>query len=141
MKPSATSLIICAIAILLLCIANLVSAELFHSDSKRLKNTAMDIVVTETERQPRTSVVEIQVKTVGSSVGSSFFLLCSVRDLAQQRGRYHYIAKIEGQPSRNQMLIGFLRSSNETPAQLDSRLAGQQVLDLQQFAPICDKMQ
>ena len=127
--------------VLLLCVANLVSAELFRSDSKRLNNSTMDIVITETERHPRTSVVEIQIKTIGSSVGSSFFLLCSIRDLAQQRGRYRYIAKIEGQPSRNHMLIGFLRNATEAPEQLDTRLAGQQVINLQQFAPICDTMQ
>ena len=140
-KPTTASLTIGTSAILLLCIANFVYAELFRSDSKRLKNSTMDIVVTETERNPRTSVVDIQVKTVGSSVGSSFFLLCSIRDLAQQRGSYRYIAKVEDQPNRNQMLIGFLRSSTEAPAQFDPRLAGQQVLDLHQFAPICDRMQ
>ncbi len=117
-----------------------VSAETFRSDSKRFENSKMDIVVTETERHPRTSVVEIQIKTVGSSVGSSFFLLCSVRDLARQRGDYRYIAKVEEQPHRDHMLIGFLKSVTEPPEQLDSRLRGQQVIDLQQFAPICDKM-
>lgn len=100
----------------------------------------MDIVVTETERQLRTSVVEIQVKAIGSSVGSSFFLACSLRDLAHQRGNYRYIVKVEEQPQRNHMLIGFLQSATEKPEQLDLRLVGQQVIDLQQFAPICDEM-
>jgi hypothetical protein len=118
-----------------------VSAETFRSDSKRFKNSNMDIVVTEIERHPRTSVVDIQIKAVGSSVGSSFFLLCSVRDLAQQRGHYRYIAKAEGQPHPNHMLIGFLKSATDKPEQLDTRLMGQQVIDLEQFAPICDKMQ
>ena len=140
MNRLTASLAICT-TMLLLCVANLVSAERFHSDSKRLNHSTMDIVVTETERHPRTSVVEIQIKTIGSSVGSSFFLLCSVRDLAQQRGHYRYIAKMDDQPSRNHMLIGFLRNSTEAPEQLDTRLAGQPVIDLQQFAPICDKMQ
>lgn len=118
-----------------------VSAETFRSDSKRLKNTNMDIVITETERSQRTSVVHIHIKAIGSSVGSSFFLLCSVRDLAQQRGHYRYIVKVEGQPHLNHMLIGFLKSATDTPEQLDPRLKGQQVIDLEQFAPICDKMQ
>ena len=100
----------------------------------------MDIVVTETERHRRTSVVTIQIKTVGSSVGASFFLLCSIRDLAQQRGHYRYIAKVEDQPSRDHMVIGFLRSATEAPEQLDARLAGQPAIDLHQFSPICDKM-
>ncbi len=114
-----------------------VSAETFRSDSKRLKNTNMDIVITETERSQRTSVVHIHIKAIGSSVGSSFFLLCSVRDLAQQRGPYRYIAKAEGQPHPNHMLIGFLKSLTDKP---EPRLMGQQVIDLEQFAPICDKM-
>lgn len=118
-----------------------VSAETFRSDSKRLKNTNMDIVITETERSQRTSVVHIHIKAIGSSVGSSFFLLCSMRDLAQQRGHYRYIVKVEGQPHLNHMLIGFLKSATDTPEQLDPRLKGQQVIDLEQFAPICDKMQ
>lgn len=141
MNRSTTSLASCTIAILLLFVVNLVSAEPFRSDSKRLNNSTMDIVVTETERHPRTSVVEIQIKTIGSSVGASFFLLCSIRALAQQRGQSRYIAKVEDQPSRHHMLIGFLRSATEAPEQLDIRLAGQPVIDLQQFAPICDKMQ
>lgn len=118
-----------------------VGAESFRSDSKRFKHSTMDIVVTETERHLRTSVVDIQIKTTGSSVGASFFLLCSVRDLAQLRGHYRYVAKTEGQPHPHHMLIGFLKSATEKPEQLDSRLVGQPVIDLEQFAPICDKMQ
>jgi len=132
--------VVCLITILVILVPNLASAEPFRSDSKRLKNSTMDIVVTETERHRRTSVVTIQIKTVGSSVGASFFLLCSIRDLAQQRGRYRYIAKVEDQPSRDHMVIGFLRSATEAPEQLDARLAGQPAIDLQQFAPVCDKM-
>lgn len=111
-------------------------AELFRSDSKRFGNAKMDIVLTETQRLERTSIVEIQITAVGSSVGSSFFILCSLRDLARQRGPFRYIAKIEDHPRRHQMLVGFLASADEAPERLDSRLAGQQVLDLEYFAPI-----
>lgn len=127
--------------LLVLLTAASTGAETFRSDSTRFKNSNMDIVVTETERHPRTSVVDIQIKAIGSSVGSSFFLLCSVRDLARQRGNYRYVAKAEEQPSPNHMVIGFLKSATEKPEQLDLRLVGQQVIDLEQFAPICDKMQ
>lgn len=132
---------LCGTIILALLAAAPAIAETFRSDSKLSANSKMDIVVTETERHPRTSVVNIQIKTVGSSVGSSFFLLCSVRDLARQRGNYRYIAKVEEQPRRDHMLIGFLQSVTEPPEQIDARLRGQQVIDLEQFAPICDKMQ
>jgi len=84
--------------------------------------------------------VEIQIKTIGSSVGSSFFLLCSIRDLARQRGNYRYIVKVEEQPRHNQMLVGFLNNSDEAPELLDTRLAGQKVIDLEYFAPMCDTM-
>ena len=131
---------LCGTIILVLLAAAPAIAETFRSDSKLFANSKMDIVVTETERHPRTSVVNIQIKAVGSSVGSSFFLLCSVRDLARQRGNYRYIAKVEEQPRRDHMLIGFLQSVTEPPEQLDSRLRSQPVIDLEQFAPICDKM-
>lgn len=58
----------------------------FRSDSKRFGNSKMDIVITETDRQARTSVVDIQITAIGSSIGSSFFLLCSLPDLARERG-------------------------------------------------------
>jgi hypothetical protein len=35
----------------------------------------MDIVLKEVERRPRASLVEIKINSVGSSVGSSFFIL------------------------------------------------------------------
>lgn len=115
-------------------------AENFRSDSKRFGNSKMDIVLTETERLTRTSIVEIQITAIGSSVGSSFFLLCSLRDLARQRGSFRFIVKTERVPRYSQMLVGFLSSPTEPPEQLDPRLAGQPVIDLDYFAPICDKM-
>lgn len=115
-------------------------AESFRSDSKRFGNPKMDIVLTETERLARTSIVDIHITAIGSSVGSSFFLLCSLLDLARQRGSFRYIVKTERVPSYSQMLVGFLNSPTEEPAGLDPRLAGQPVIDLNYFAPICDKM-
>lgn len=118
-------------------------ARLFESDSKQLGNSKMDIVVREVERRPRASLVEIKTNSVGSSVGSSFFILCSLRRLAALRGDYRYIVKIEDQ-RRSQMLVGFLQGpeeplSNAGPEfkSLNPRKA---VIDLQQFAPICDSM-
>jgi hypothetical protein len=75
----------------------------------------MDIVLTESERLPRASVVDIEIKSVGSSVGSSFFIVCSLRDLARQRGGYRYIVKVERLPGRpHQMLVGFLESADDS---------------------------
>jgi len=118
--------------------------QLFESDSKRFSDGEMDIVVREIDRRPRTSVLQIDIKKIGSSVGSSFFLLCSVRSLAMQRGGYRYIAKVEEQPKTGQMIIGFLREASEDPQTLGAEFKSVDqtngVIDLQQFAPICDGM-
>jgi len=120
--------------------AHAAAPEGFRSDSKRFGSSKMDIVITETERHPRTSVLDIQVKAIGSSVGSSFFIACSLLDLARQRGNYRYIVKVEELPRRGQMLVGFLQSADEAPETLDARFAGHKGFDLEQFAPLCDKM-
>lgn len=120
--------------------ADQAAAGSFRSDSKRFGNPKMDIVISEVERESRTSVVDIQINKIGSSVGSSFFLLCTLRDLAHQRGGYRHIVKLEGKPRSGQMLIGFLNSATEPPEDLDKRFAGQQAINLEQFAPVCDTM-
>jgi hypothetical protein len=103
----------------------------------------MDIVLKEVERRPRASVVEIRINSVGPSVGSSFFILCSIRHLAQLRGPYRYIVKLEEHPKRGQMLVGFLGGAEESPASAGPefvRTGRDAVIDLEQFAPICDSM-
>jgi hypothetical protein len=118
--------------------------QLFESDSKKLGGSRMDILVKEIERRDRSSVVEVKINTVGSSVGSSFFLLCSLRQLAIERGGYRYIVKIEEQPKRGQMLVGFLRSPAEGLALLGKEFsaitAKDAVIDLEQFGEICAQM-
>lgn len=131
-----------------LCIAALaafaacnVQAQLFESRSAQT-GAKMDITLREVERRPRASVLAIEIRQVGSSVGSSFFILCSIRRLAQQRGGYRHIVKLEEHPARGQMLVGFLRSAADSPAGADPAFAvpGAQVVELEQFAPICDGM-
>ena len=116
---------------------------LFESDSKRFGNPKMDIVVAEVERRPRVSVLDIHIKAIGSSVGSSFFLLCSVRDLARLRGNFRYVSKIE-KTADGRMLIGFLQHAGEPTANLGPEFAAAggaaTEIDLEQFAPICDRM-
>jgi hypothetical protein len=117
---------------------------LFEADSKRLGNPKMDILVKEVERRERSSVVEVTIKSPGSSVGGSFFVLCSVRQLAQLRGNYRYIVKLDDTPGRGQMLVGFFRSADEDPLQVAPEFQGPHapaaVLDLDQFAAICTSM-
>jgi hypothetical protein len=119
-------------------------SQLFESDSKRIGNSKIDIVVKEIDRRARSSVIQIDIKAIGSSVGSSFFLLCSIRQLARQRGNFRFIVKIEEQPKPGQMIVGFLREANEDPAALGSEFQAlgksKETIDLEQFAPICDAM-
>ncbi len=102
-----------------------VTAQSFRSDSKRFGNSKMDIVITEMERQTRTSVVDIHITAIGSSVGSSFFLLCSMRDLAKERGNYRYITKAEEQPRRNNGLHEQHGAAGSAPGTTHRCCAGQ----------------
>jgi hypothetical protein len=125
----------------LLCATTPAHAQLFEADSKLLGASKMDIVIKEVERRPHSSVLDIKITSVGSSVGSSFFLLCSIRQLAQQRGNYRYVVKIEEKPKRGQMLIGFLRDRSESVSELGPEFAALEgskaVIDLDEFAQIC----
>ena len=125
----------------ILCGTSTAHSQLFEADSKRYGNPKMDIIVTEVERRPYSSVIDIKINSVGSSVGSSFFLLCSIRQLALLRGNYRYIVKVEEKPKRGQMLIGFLRNPSDKPSDLGSEFveidARKAVIDLDQFAEIC----
>ena len=132
--------ILAALVLSLIATATRADGPLFESHSKRDPNTKMDIVVKEIQRRPRSSVLEITIRSVGSSVGSSFFLLCTIRQLAQIRGGYRYIAKLEEHPERGQMLVGFLRAVDEPPANAGAELAASAAFDLEPFAPICDRM-
>ena len=130
--------------ILILLFAAPARAQLFESDSKRFGNSKMDIVVKEIDRRERSSVIQINIKAIGSFVGSSFFLLGSIRQLAHQRGNFRFIVKIEEQPKPGQMIVGFLREANEDPAALGTEFKAlgksNQTIDLEEFAPICDAM-
>jgi hypothetical protein len=112
----------------------------FRTSSKELGPGKMDIVVTEIDRRPRTSVIDVKINTLGSSVGSSMFIVCSLRKLAEERGT-RYIAKIEEHPKPGQMLIGFLHDATDDPATLGPEFTNvrrpEGVLDLKQFGPVC----
>lgn len=125
-------------ALALLLLSGAATAQRFIADSKHQGDGKMDIVIAETERGARTSLLDIRIGTVGSSVGSSFFIVCSLRVLARQRGDHRHIAKLEFGGARPQLLVGFLDRADEAPERIDARLAGQKVIDLEQFAPICD---
>lgn len=124
----------------LLLLFALPAAENFRADSRRFENSQMDIVISEAERLPKTSVLESRIKAIGASLGSSFFIACSQRDLARQRGNFRHVVKIDEQPRRGQMLVGFLNAADDPTEQQDVRVAGQPLIDLEQFSPICNGM-
>lgn len=135
--------VVCAAAAIAATDAAAQSPQLFEAHSAGQGSGRMDISIREIERRPRASVLSIEIRNVGSSVGSSFFLLCSVRKLAQARGASSHVVKLEETPQRGQMLIGFLRGAAEPPGNTDPAFAAApagraQVIDLEQFAPICD---
>jgi len=146
-KSSSNRFLACLIIAILIGIAlrtTPVWSQLFESDSKRFGNSKMDIRVKEIERRERSSVIQIDIKSAGSSVGGSFFLLCSIRDLALERGGYRHIVKIEEYPKPGQMLVGFLRGGDENPAILGPefrKISGRDaVIDLDKFAELCGKI-
>ncbi len=131
-------------AFALLCATTAAHGQLFEADSKRQgdsKMAKMDIVIREVERRPHASVIDIKITDVGSSVGSSFFLLCSIRQLAQLRGNYRYVVKVEEKPKRGQMVVGFLRDRSDRVSELGPEFASldasKAVIDLDEFAQIC----
>jgi hypothetical protein len=130
-----------AICLALSCVMKGAHGQLFEVDSKRQGYSKMDIVITEVERRPHSSVIDIEIASVGSSVGSSFFLLCSIRQLARLRGDYRYVVKVEEKPKRGQMLVGFLRNRSDSVSELGPEFASvgssKSVIDLDEFAQIC----
>ena len=116
--------------------------DLFIADSAPLAPGRMEIVVREVERRPRISIVQVEITKVGSSVGSSFFILCSVRQLAKARGATPHIAKIDLPGKGSRMAVGLLSGPGEPPAALGAEFAVEgakiDVMDLERFAPICD---
>lgn len=117
-------------------------ADLFFADSAPLAPGRMEIVVREVERRPRISIVQVEITKVGSSVGSSFFILCSVRQMVKARGATPHIAKIDLPGKGSRMAVGLLAKADEDPATLGAEFAAPgakvEVLDLERFAPICD---
>src|SRR5262245_50845647 len=119
------------------------AGQLFAADSKRLGDGQMDIVIQEVARRARSSVLEVTIKAPGSSVATSMFIACSLRQLAEQRGGHRHIIKVDDFPSRGQMLVGFLANPDEDPRDVDPdfpRLGPDAVLDLSQFAGLCAQM-
>lgn len=112
-------------------------SALWSSSSKDFGESASDFTLREVERRPMSSVLQLDIKNMGASVGSSMTIACMLARLAQERGGYRYLIKLEPRPSNhNQMLVGFSHKPNENPQSIDPELpASAMVVDLDAFGP------
>ena len=105
---------------------------------KRNDGTTWQVTVTETERAVRYSVLRITHEGRLPSVGSSFFIACSVLNLARERG-FRYVAQLE---TSGMLKIGFLDRLDDDPVKVVgvefTGLPAERKYDAEQFAPICD---
>ena len=99
---------------------DLPKAELWSASTKEFGERKMDISLKEVQRRLRSSVVQVDIKKLGSSLGSSMMIACMINQLADVRGGYRYIIKLDDRAENSsQMLIGFMRSAEEKPRSID----------------------
>lgn len=115
--------------------------QLFTANARAQGSQNVDVIVTEVERNERTSIVDVQFN-YGPSVASSVFIACSFAKLAKLRG-YRYTAQVENFGEEGRYLIGFIPSpSKEAIAALGAEFEKydvSQVIDNEMFEPICQR--
>lgn len=93
------------------------------SNSKDFGESRSDFTLREIERRPRSSILQLEIKNIGSSVGSSMIIACMMARLAEERGGYRYLVKVDSLPANpSQMLVGFSNKPNEKPQSIDPEL-------------------
>jgi hypothetical protein len=117
------------------------ATTLWSSSSKDFGESRSDFLLREVERRPRSSVLEMEIKNIGASVGSSMILACMLARLAEERGGYRYVVKVDSRAANpQQMLVGFSRKPGEKPQSIDPELpASAMEVDLQVFGPEFNK--
>ena len=141
MCAGATRALPAALLALGLACASAGAASLYSNttgEQKRSDGTTWKVTVTETAREARYSILRITHEGRLPSVGSSFFIACSVLNLARQRG-FHFVAQLETSAT---LKVGFLDSLEDDPAKVVgadfANLPRERKYDAEQFAPICD---
>lgn len=83
----------------------------------------------------------MEIKNIGASVGSSMMIACMMMRLAEERGGYRYLVKVDSLPGNpNLMLVGFSRTSHENPQSIDPQLPSSAMeVDLDVFGPEFNK--
>jgi hypothetical protein len=117
------------------------AAAQWTSHSKDFGDSRSDFIMREVERRPRSSVVHVEVKNIGASVGSSMILSCMLARLAEERGGYRYVYKKDSTTANGyQMLVGFSRAPTTKPQQIDAELPSTAPeIDLDIFGPEFNK--
>jgi hypothetical protein len=117
------------------------ASTLWSSSSKDFGESRSDFLLREVERRPRSSVLEMEIKNIGASVGSSMIIACMLARLAEERGRYRYLVKVDARAANpGQMLVGFSHKPGERPQSIDPELpASAMEVDLEVFGPDFNK--
>ena len=117
------------------------AASLWSAQSKDYGSGNADFTLREIERRPNSSVLQLDIRIRGSSVGSSMITACMLMRLAQERGGYRYLVKIDALPSNpKQMLVGFSHVANVKPQTLDAELSDSAMeVDLELFGSDLNK--
>ena len=117
------------------------ASTLWSSSSKDFGESRSDFLLREVERRPRSSVLEMEVKNIGASVGSSMIIACMLARLAEERGRYRYVIKVDSRAANpKQMLVGFSHKPSEKPQSIDPELpASAMEVDFEVFGPDFNK--
>lgn len=117
------------------------ASPLWSSSSKDFGEGRSDFLLREVERRPRSSLLEMEVRNIGASVGSSMIIACMLTRLAEERGRYRYVIKVDF-PDTNpeRMLVGFSHKPSEKPQSIDPELPDSAIeVDLEVFGPDFNK--
>lgn len=109
----------------------------WSSSAKDFGESRSDFILREVERRPQSSVLQLDIKQIGGSVGASMITACMMIRLAEERGGYRYLVKLDKRATNpGQMLVGFSHQPNPAPQSIDPELpASTPVLDLDTFGP------
>ncbi len=95
----------------------------WSSSSKDFGESRSDFTMREVERRARSSLVQLDIKNIGGSVGSSMIIACMMARLAEEHGGYRYLVKDDSRPGNpGQMLVGFSHKPHEKPQSIDPEL-------------------
>lgn len=113
---------------------------LCSSSSRDFGASRSDFTLREIERRPRSSVLLIEIRDIGSSVGSAMIIAYMLARLAEERGGYRYLVKVDFRGNPERMLVGFSHTPNVRLQSIDPEPpASAAEVDLDIFGPEFNK--